>query len=136
MRTRYKTYGEFLKGITIVHRKDGGVKVICRCKRYVLASMDMLPWNTKKTRTSFLVRLYINEVLRRINVSPKIERIEKFVLLGTRCLIGGDLCIIVNAYQVVDAETGEVDDQLLAFNVGNPFRTAPFKILKSKVKLK
>lgn len=69
MKTRLKTFGEFEKQITIVHRPKGGIKIMCSLKEYVIIEKDIKPWNTPDTRMTFLANLYIKEILLSINPS-------------------------------------------------------------------
>jgi len=138
MRTRYYTFEEFLKHITIVsraHKGIHGVMIVCKLKRYVLIKTEFPLWNSKFTRRSYLAKLYIAEVLRKKNVSLKIARIPGYELLGRRCTRRGDTLIICGHWDVVDTDTGELDTQLLVQNTTNKFRGDLYYILKSEVQL-
>lgn len=132
MRVRLKTFGEFVKGITIAHKEDGGVKILCQRKGFLMLETNFKPWNTKDTRKSFLVKYYIEEILWKCNPSKKISRIEGFELLGKRCMYCDTLGVIMDAWDVVDKETGETDTKLI---IVTRLRTAPFETLKSNVQL-
>ena len=84
MRTRYKTYGEFLKAITIVHRKEGGVKIICSLKRFVLIECNFKPWKTDQTKKTFLARVYIDEVLKKVKLYERRKSRFKTYSLGMK----------------------------------------------------
>lgn len=132
MRLRYKTYLEFAQQIKIVNRIFGGRTIVCSLNDAVVLKTPTKPWNSPQTRKSFLVKLYIEQVLQKINVSEKISRMPGYELLGKRFKRNGDTLIIVSSVEVVDTSTGEVDEELLVKNITNPFRLSPFKILKSK----
>ena len=133
MKTRLKTYGEFMKAITIVQGVHGGVKLICnKPYQYVLLETHVKPWNSKETRKSFLVRLYIKNIIWKMNVSKFIQRIEGFELLGRRVMHGEQVAVIVNAQEGVNQETGEAVTML---TITTMHSTTPIKILSTLIQL-
>lgn len=132
MKTRFKTYGEFKKAITIVNAIGGGIKIICNLKNYVLLETQYKPWNTKDMKTTFLVRLYIKEVLWKCQLSKFIQRTEGYELLGRRVMVGEQVAVIVNKVDVVNSETGEPDINL---TISIMHRNTPTHILASQIQL-
>ncbi len=128
MRTRFKTFSEFTKQITIARRLFGGRLIVCKVNKTVLIKGPDL-WNSERTKKSFLVKLYIDEVLKKKEISPKIRRISNYELLGLRMQYKRDTVVVADAWEVVDAATGEVGMQLLVASITNPFRTQPYKIV-------
>ena len=134
MTARYKTFAEFMRGIKVAYRVFGGCTIVYTAgKKKMLQRYNVLPWNSKETKRTFLARMYVNKILSQFEIANKIRRPEKYDLLGRRCKYHGDKCVIVNAVQVVDTSTGEVDEQLTLFCLDNKFRHSPFKILKSQL---
>lgn len=133
MKTRLKTFGEFEKQITIVHRPKGGIKIMCSLKEYVIIEKDIKPWNTPDTRMTFLANLYIKEILLSINPSKRIPRQEGYELLGARCMYNDEMVVICSWRELVDKNTGEITKMLtLAGRWRSP---TPFKVLISEVQL-
>jgi len=133
MLSRPKTFGEFYKGITIVHRENGGVKIICKRGEFVILETRYKPWNSRDTKTTFLINLYIKEVLSKVDLSKKIKRPEGFELLGKRCLHNEQLLIICGWEEMANTETGEIVKMLtLAGRWASP---VPFKTPITNVQL-
>lgn len=131
MRSRYKTFAEFKKQITIARRLFGGRLIVCNLdaatKVLVKSSGDL--WNSKRTKKSFLVKLYIDEVLKKKELSPLIRRISGYEFLGLRMQYKKDTVVVADAWEVVHTGTGEVGMELLVASITNPFRTQPYKIV-------
>lgn len=137
MKTRLKTYKEFLAGIIMVNTTDKGVKFVCKKKNYVMLHAQVKPWNTVATKKSFLVRLYIKEIVQKINPSKKIARIKDFELLGGRCAYNGRTMIVCDKYEGVDPETGNMDTVLVVVHLSRTAfdRSDPFLLLQSQIDL-
>ena len=132
MKSRYKTYKEFIESITLVHDQQTGYKIICNLKSYVVVQSKVKPWNTPETRKSFLVKLYITQVLQKHTMSKRFPRIEGYELLGRRCMYNDYICIVCDSVELVHRETGEVKNQLTLFGDN---RSNPFKVLINQVQL-
>ena len=133
MQSRPKTYGEFESGFMIVNRPGGGVKMITKRKGFVFFESKLKPWNTPAMKTTFLKRLYIAEILMRVNLPAKIRRPEGFELLGARCIHRKERVVICAWKELVDSETGEQNKQL---TLSGTWRTgAPYKALLNEVQL-
>ena len=133
MTSRPKIFSEFMAGITIVHRDNGGIKIICKLKDYVLLESRFKPWNTPDMRKTFLANLYIKEVLLKINISKYIQRPEGFELLGKRVLYRDEVVVICSWKELVDKETGELTKILTL--AGRFLSPAPFKTSINNVQL-
>jgi hypothetical protein len=132
MKVRFKTFSEFGKGLRLVHCDDGGVKLVCyRTNRVVVQSPSKL-WSSKDTRKSFLVKLYINEVLWKANPSKLIQRIKGYEILGKRVMYNNMVAVVADSFEAVHKETGEVQEILV---IVNNWRVNPFQVLKSRVEL-
>lgn len=129
MRTRYKTFAEFKKQITIARRLLGGRLIVCKRGKTVLIKSRADLWNSERTKKSYLVKLYIDEVLKKKEISPLIRRISGYEFLGLRMQYKKDTVVVADAWEVVDTATGEVCMQLLVSNLTNKFITQPYKIV-------
>jgi hypothetical protein len=107
MKTRYKTFGEFLRDTYVAHNDAGGVKIICRKKPMVVKEYGFTPWKTKHSKTWHLVLVYIKTVLVEYELSNKIKRIPEYELLGKRCTYKGIMHVIANSWDGSHKETGE-----------------------------
>lgn len=134
MKARFKTFREFLNDIVMSHTEKG-FKIIC--KKYLVTEGKIKPWNTPKTRTTFLAKLYIKEVLLKHDMKKGIARIEGYELLGKRCMYNDNLCVVVDAADLVDTSTGEMTKQLTIVNSGTAhwLRSQPFKVLINQVQI-
>lgn len=132
MQTRLKTYREFVKAIVIAHDSNGGFKIICSLKRYKLCESKVKFWNTPATRKTFLAHLYIQHILWEKNIAKNIKRIPGYELLGKRCFYNDNLCVVCDAGDVVNSETGEVIKQL---TLVSKIRQHPFKVLITEVQI-
>lgn len=126
MRSRYKTFKQFFEGIRIAYDSDGGCTIICKLKNFVILKTVSKPWNSKETKIRFLIRLYFEQVLEKINLSKKIQRIEGYELLGKRCYEGDYLYIICDCWDSTDVDTGETIKKIKAFNKYNYLPTEFF----------
>lgn len=132
MRSRYKTYAEFVKRIAIGRTQEKGFVVFCSLKKYKIVESKTQLWNTEDTKKTFLARLYVNEILRKLNLSKIIQRINGYELLGRRCMYNDKLCIICGWQQMVNTETGETKLQV---TLVNDIRNTPFKIFIDQIQL-
>lgn len=134
MKTRLKTFSEFKKGITYVSLLNGGARIFSSIspRPTVLAESRTKFWNSKETKKGYLLHLYINHVIWKADPSKKITRIEGFELLGRRIMHNDIIAVIIQAQDVVNTDTGEVDVKLL---VCNKLSTNTFTILKSSIQL-
>lgn len=135
MRTRYKTFQEFIAQIRIVKRNSGGILITCNLKRYKVVESRCPLWNSDNTQHSFLVRCYIDEILRKKCLSEKIQRMTGVELIGKRFTYKRETCIVVNTYPVVDKNSGELETAIVVMSITNSFRYDPFKLLKSEIQL-
>ena len=119
MRSRYRTFGEFMAGITIVNGETGGVKIICSLKNYVLVETKVKPWISPATRKAYLVKLYFKLILQHIALSKKIQRIIGYEMLGRRVFYQEQVAIIADAVEVVDQDSGEMTYKLRIFTDWN-----------------
>lgn len=125
MKSRYKTYIEFLEQTKVVHRPGGGIKIFCEKNISMILESRFKPWNSPETKHSFLVKLYIREVLWKQELSKKIARIEGFEWLGKRVVYKKHLSVVCDTGEVVDPETGEI---LLGFRISNDARSHPYLV--------
>jgi hypothetical protein len=130
MKARYKTFSEFMKDIKIAHEPPD---VLIVCRNHILYR-GAKPWNSQRTRKTFLARIYIKEVLQKKDVSKLIKRIEGYELLGKRCLHNDFLAIICGTQEVVNTETGEMQIMATVVSV-NAYRNDPFKVLLNQLQL-
>lgn len=131
MKARFKTFREFLNDIVMSHTEKG-FKIICRTKKYLVIEGKIKPWNTPKTRTSFLAKLYIREVLLKHDLKKGMPRMEGYELLGKRCLYRDNICVVVDAVDLVDTNTGEMTKRLTLVNDNH---SQPFKVLITEVQI-
>lgn len=129
MQLRFKTYSEFLKGITIAY-SENGCTIICKLKSFVLLDTKFKPWDTPATRKSFLVKMYAKQVLAKCNPSKKIKRIPGYEMLGKRCMHQDELSIICDAVELVDTQTGE---QVMQYTIFNHWVGHPFKVFENQI---
>lgn len=122
MKTRYKTFAEFMKTSKIAYDNK---EVIIACLRTVLYR-GQRPWNSPQTRKSFLAKLYIKHVLQRKNISLLVQRIEGYELLGKRFIYKRHEVIVCSTQEMVDTDTGEI--LIMAILVAD-HRPQPFKLL-------
>lgn len=133
MRSRFKTFGEFTKQIKIAYRTGEGKQgLVIAYRKDVIFKHDYKPWNSEATKKTFIAKLYIKNVLVPRPLSNRIARIEKYELLGKRCMFNDYLHIICDAEGVVNTATGEVGTRILIYDpVLNTFK----KVLTTEVQL-
>lgn len=132
MRARVKTFGEFVKAITIAYTQSNGFKIICNLKNYKLCESSVKFWNTPHTRKTFLAHLYIENILWKHTLSKTFPRKEGYELLGRKCFYKDNLAIVCDAIDVVNKDTGEVIKQL---SIVTTNRQHPFKVLITEVQI-
>lgn len=133
MTARPKTFDEFIRAVTITYNAAHGCKIICNLKKYVVAECKTKPWNTVATRRTFLINLYIREVLLKSNLSKLMQRPAGYELLGRRCMYGNDIVTVCSWEELVNTDTGEVTKRLtLAGRWGTP---VPFKAMINEVQI-
>lgn len=125
MRSRLKTFDEFLKKARIIYRDDC-TGVIITCMNNVLVRTTIRPWNTKATKHTFLAKIYIEEVLKKRALPDNIMRVPGFELLGKRCTFKDNTVIICSTREIVDTETGEMITKATVVSESNQYRTQPF----------
>lgn len=134
MRTRYKLFHEFSNEIKIAYRTaNGGKGVAIVCRKNILLSTKFKPWNTQETKRTLLIKLYIETVLAKINVSEKISRMPGCEWVGRRVQYKNKLSIVVDAKEMVDIDTGEIVQKLWLWN---DLRTVPFSITEDQLHTK
>jgi len=132
VKVRYKTYSQFISGIRIVHRDNGGVNIVCKRGNYVVEKLQYKPWNSADTKRTWFIKFYCKRILGAFSISKKIARIEGFELLGARCLYRDTVCIICNSEDYVDPETGEVIRKLTMYS---DILQHPFTAFETEVQL-
>lgn len=133
MTTRPKTFNEFVKAITIVYNASSGCKITCNLKRYVLVECRVKPWNSVSTRRTFLINMYIREVLLKTNIPKCIRRPAGYELLGKRCLWRDQVVTVCAWVELVNPQTGEVTKELTL--AGRWHTPVPFKAMENEVQL-
>ncbi|MBP8982243.1 MAG: hypothetical protein KBG19_04330 [Bacteroidales bacterium] len=136
MKSRFKTYSEFVSAIKIVYRSNNGVKIFCmvKGKEYVMLEIKYKPWNSELTRNSFLARMYIKEILSKHTIGKHIKRKDGYELLGHRCLHMDRIYIICGSEEFVNTQTGELTQKLLIVNAAAAHER-PIKIFINQVQL-
>lgn len=137
MTIRFKTFTEFNKRLLIVNRSDGGVNLVCRNPPLVVQSCVARPWNTPDMKKTFLVRLYIHEVLIRGGKLPHIKVAPGFEWLGKRCTYNEQEHVIIDAVEAAHKETGEMIMLFKIYPVSRYWgcKNHPFTVTEKEVEL-